>query len=226
MLPADAGAVNGDTIRYVIVDGTDFEEGVGTIANSGATVQRTTVTRSKIGGVVGTSKLNLSGAAVVAFTLAAADVLDPADNLSTVADADTSLNNLHGVSTNAQSLTGAQRSQARSNIAAPWRGHLFGLTLSTAGGSVTFSVAPGEAADSTGADLMALSAALAKSFSANWSVGNNGGALDTGSTAANTWYHVILLNAPIQAWLTRSSRCQRLLPRYQLTIPCLVASVR
>ena len=49
----------------------------------------------------------------------------------------------------AQSLTAAQKTQARQNIAAPLRGWIAGLTLSTAGSSATFGIAAGSAADST-----------------------------------------------------------------------------
>lgn len=58
-LPSEVGAADGDTVRYIIVDSTDVEEGVGTIADSVATMERTTVTQSKVGGVAGTSKLSL-----------------------------------------------------------------------------------------------------------------------------------------------------------------------
>lgn len=76
LTPAEAGVVDGDVVRYVIVDGTDFEEGTGVVADTVATMSRT-VTRSKIGGVVGTSKINLSGTAVLALTASAADIITP-----------------------------------------------------------------------------------------------------------------------------------------------------
>ena len=91
-----------------------------------------------------------------------------------------------------QSLTTTQAGQARANIAAPLKGHLFGCTLSTAGSSATFGVAAGEAADSTGVDLLALASAYTKTTSA-WAVGTAAGALDTGTIAAGTWYHVYLI---------------------------------
>lgn len=77
LTPAEAGATDGDVARYVIVDGTDFEEGVGTIGDTVATMTRT-VTRSKIAGSVGTSKIDLSGTAVLAFIASASDILNPA----------------------------------------------------------------------------------------------------------------------------------------------------
>lgn len=72
--PSEVGAVDGDTVRYVLIDGTNIELGVGTIGGSVTTMTRT-VTRSRVGGVAGTSKLNLSGTAYLALTAAAADVM-------------------------------------------------------------------------------------------------------------------------------------------------------
>lgn len=92
----------------------------------------------------------------------------------------------------AQALTAAQSKQARDNIGAVLHGYLYGLTLSTAGASATFSVAAGVAADSTASDKMALPAALAKTTAA-WAAGSGNGALDTGTVAANTWYGAFLI---------------------------------
>lgn len=75
LTPAEAGVLDGDEVRYVIVDGLDFEEGVGLIKDTVAMMERT-VTKSKIGGVVGTSPINLSGTAVMALTASAADIGD------------------------------------------------------------------------------------------------------------------------------------------------------
>lgn len=74
-------------------------------------------------------------------------------------------------------------------------GHLFGLTLSTPGSYTTFSVAAGEATDSTNSDLMVLASAISKT-TAGWSVGSGNGALDTGSIAPNTTYHVFQIKRP------------------------------
>lgn len=93
-------------------------------------------------------------------------------------------------------LTSAQRAQARTNISASIRGARFGCILSTAGSSTTFNVTSGDWADSLGIDMITLGSAISKSFSSLWSVGNAGGALDTGSTAANTWYYVYLIKRP------------------------------
>jgi hypothetical protein len=61
-----------------------------------------------------------------------------------------------------------------------------GLTLSTAGASGTFGVAPGAASG------MILATAYTKTTSA-WAAGTGTGALDTGSIANNSWYHVFLI---------------------------------
>lgn len=76
LTPVEAGVLDGDEVRYVIVDGLDFEEGVGLIKDTVATMERT-VTKSKVSGTVGTSALNLSGTAVLALTASAADILTP-----------------------------------------------------------------------------------------------------------------------------------------------------
>jgi hypothetical protein len=69
------------------------------------------------------------------------------------------------------------------------RGYIFGLTLSTAGSSATFSVAAGVAVDSNNGELMTLGSSISKTTSA-WAVGSGNGGLDTGAIATSTWYHV------------------------------------
>lgn len=66
--------------------------------------------------------------------------------------------------------------------------YITGLTLSTAGGSGTFGIAAGAAADSANTAMMIQGAAFTKTTAA-WSGGSGGGALDTGSIA-NAWYHI------------------------------------
>lgn len=100
LTPTEAGAIDGNTVRYVFVDGTDFEEGIGTILASVAQMSRDTVTRSKIGGSLGAAKINLSGTAVLVFTAGAADILNPANNLSDLASAATARGNLGISATN------------------------------------------------------------------------------------------------------------------------------
>jgi len=67
---AASGVTNGDTVRYVIEDGTDWEIGSGTYTASGTTLSRT-LGESSTG-----SLLSLTGAAVV-FVAATADDLAP-----------------------------------------------------------------------------------------------------------------------------------------------------
>lgn len=70
---AQAGVSNGDTVAYLIQEGDDFELGVGTYTASGTTLSRDSVTVSKIAGVVGTTKMNLGGAAVISIVITAGD---------------------------------------------------------------------------------------------------------------------------------------------------------
>lgn len=72
---AEAGVADADTANYTIIDGNDFECGVGTYTSSGTTFSRDTVTVSKISGTPGTSKLNLSGAATIFLTQLSANVM-------------------------------------------------------------------------------------------------------------------------------------------------------
>lgn len=67
---AAAGLVDGDTARYVIEDGLDWEIGVGTYTSSGTTFSRTLM-ESSTG-----SLLNLSGTAIIFLTATAVDILD------------------------------------------------------------------------------------------------------------------------------------------------------
>lgn len=72
------------------------------------------------------------------------------------------------------------------------RGYLFGLDMRA---TTTVTVTPGTAADSTGAVMMNLAAAMTKTVAA-WAAGNNGGGLDQGAIANATWYHWYLIYNP------------------------------
>ncbi|MFA7238189.1 MAG: hypothetical protein WC058_15110 [Phycisphaeraceae bacterium] len=74
-------------------------------------------------------------------------------------------------------------------------GYLSGLELSTAGSSATFGVSVGSANDADQTDMMVLASAYTKTTSA-WTVGTAAGALDTGTIANNTWYHVYIIKRP------------------------------
>ncbi len=91
---------------------------------------------------------------------------------------------------------GAAASGANSDITslAILPGYLFGCTMSTAGASATMSIAAGRAQDSTGVQLMTLTA-IAKTTAA-WAVGTAAGGLDTGAIANSTWYHWFVIRRP------------------------------
>lgn len=72
--PAEAGIKDGENVSYVLLDGSDIEEGEGTYSTTGPTLTRDVVTISKVAGVAGTSFLNLSGSATVFFTESAKDI--------------------------------------------------------------------------------------------------------------------------------------------------------
>lgn len=79
-------------------------------------------------------------------------------------------------------------------LTVPLRSYLAGLTLSTAGGSGTMSIAAGQATDSTNAAALVL-AAFSKTTSA-WALGTGNGGLDTGVIANTTWYAFYLIQRP------------------------------
>jgi hypothetical protein len=66
---ADAGVADGDVVRYVIEDGTDWEIGTGTYTASGTTLTRTVSESSNAD-----AALNLTGSAVVYVSAAAEDI--------------------------------------------------------------------------------------------------------------------------------------------------------
>lgn len=72
---AEAGVPDATVVSYVIEDGSDVEIGSGTYTVAGTTLSRTTVTASKIAGVAGTTKLTLSGSAIVYIDALARDII-------------------------------------------------------------------------------------------------------------------------------------------------------
>lgn len=88
-----AGVVNADVVRYVIEDGDAWEIGTGTYTSSGTTLSRTVQESSN-----SNNAINLSGDAVVFITAAAADILQPGDNI-------TELTNNAGYTTNTGTVT-------------------------------------------------------------------------------------------------------------------------
>lgn len=71
---ADAGVANGDTVRYVIEDGNNWEIGTGVYTATGTTLSRTVSESSNAGAAI-----NLSGSAVVYVSMSAAEMLQQAD---------------------------------------------------------------------------------------------------------------------------------------------------
>lgn len=179
--PAAAGAVNGEKYKYFAIsaDLSQWEIGEGAYNTSTGVLARTTVlyNSSGTGTAAGQSgagtKISFSAAPSVAVVALKEDLLALDE---------------------ANSFTATQQNQAQKNLGIPGvlAGYISGLTLSTAGSSATFSVATGVAADSTAADMMALSSSISKTTSA-WAVGTGSGALDTGTIAASTWYHAYLI---------------------------------
>jgi hypothetical protein len=71
---AEAGLQASCRVSYTILDGDDFEVGIGTYNAAGPTLSRDVVTASKIGGTAGASKKNLSGTATVFVTISALEL--------------------------------------------------------------------------------------------------------------------------------------------------------
>lgn len=69
--------------------------------------------------------------------------------------------------------------------------YINGLELSP-GGTATFGIAAGQAADSGNTKLMTLGSAITKT-NGPWVVGSGHGALDAGTIANSTWYHAHLI---------------------------------
>jgi len=179
--PASANAVNGRVYKFRAesADLSQWELAEGAYNSSTTVFARTTVLYNSSG--TGTlqsgagTKINFSTVPQVAIVALKEDLISIEE---------------------ANTFTATQRTQARANIAALLRGSKpFGLTLSTAGNSGSFTAQAGEAADSTGSDLMVLPSATTKNNAA-WSLGSGQGGLDAGSFTVSTWYHVYLIKRP------------------------------
>ena len=115
--------------------------------------------------------------ALVFKNFAVADVLAATGNLAELVNKATARANL-GITPQTMALW-----------AGGARGHIFGLTTSYAT-ATTYSVAAGEAASEASARAaIVLAASITKGLGA-WSAGTGNGSLDTGTIAANTWYHI------------------------------------
>ncbi|MEH2477533.1 hypothetical protein V1282_000890 [Nitrobacteraceae bacterium AZCC 2146] len=92
MLPSEAGAMDGRTYTYNIVDGNNWEIGRGVYTASGTTLARTTILASRISGTLGTSRIPLSGTAQVRF-IESADDMDGVRGTRAVTGTTDTLNN-------------------------------------------------------------------------------------------------------------------------------------
>jgi hypothetical protein len=96
------------------------------------------------------------------------------------------------------SLSGVMTAADKAKLDAPpqiARGSLAGLALANDGTSPNthVTIATGQARDSTDTFDLRLTTGLVKRLDQAWAAGTGNGALDTGSVAANTGYHVYLI---------------------------------
>lgn len=113
--------------------------------------------------------------------------------------------NLTGSGTISSTTTGTTQSAndnstkiattAYADRAVALRSYISGLTLSTAGGSTTMSIAVGQASDASNVLLLNLAAPINKTTGA-WVVGTGSGGLDTGTIANGTWYYFFIIRRP------------------------------
>lgn len=136
---ASAGTADGQTVSYLLLDSNgNWEYGTGTYTAAGTTLTRT-LGQSNTGALI-----SLSGTAQVFLTARAADILNPANNLSDVATAATALSNIGGAPTT-RNLTAAGLVTGGGTLAAD---RTFTVTAAVqadqeTGTSTTVAVVPG-----------------------------------------------------------------------------------
>ena len=87
---AQSGVANGDIVSYVIEDtGGAFEYGTGAYTSSGTTLSRTVIKSSN-----SNTAISVTSSAIVYLTALAADILNPANNLSDLQSTSTAKSNL------------------------------------------------------------------------------------------------------------------------------------
>jgi len=194
---ADAGVSDGDVVRYVIEDGSDWEIGSGTYTATGTTLSRTVDESSN-----SDAALSLTGSAVVFITAAAEDVFqgelfaENYDGTSTKPSATGT--NAVAIGKNATATQGSNISVGASSDATGTLSSSFGIAADSAGGYSTalgyasgtsslgsYSLAAGASAQTAGTYAVALPNSYASgntSFAA--AIGNNTSSY--GATGANS----------------------------------------
>ena len=164
---ADAGVADGNVVRYVIEDGTDWEIGTGTYTASGTTLSRTVSESSNAD-----AALNLSGSAVV-YVSAAAEDIPPvlelyAENPS---------------SPTAPSATGANAVAIGTNTTAT----NIGTTAIGQGADATadFAMAIGTASLAAGANSLAIGRSATANGSLSTAIGTSNAGGTSGGSVAN-----------------------------------------
>ena len=198
-LGAGKTATVSNTLTFAGTDGSSVAFGAGgTAAYKGDTLaQFAATTSAQLASIL--SDETGSGAAVFANapSLTNPDVTTQTAGNNTTKAASTAFVQAAVAASTAgvSSYNGRTGTVAATGTDVPLRSYLAGLTLSTAGSSATFGIAAGVATDSTNASMMSLASAATKTTGA-WAVGSGNGALDTGTIANNTWYHVHLIQRP------------------------------
>ena len=186
-------AVGDTTVGAVVEPGVAFKSGILTYSATNQVTIDSTGFESK-----GTFSSGGTKEVFMGLPAKSALLVDGAQSLTNT-QKNQVLANVGSVGTDAaQSLSTAQKKQALANLGVfpILRSYLAGLTLSVPGAlSGNFVIDPGVATDSTNADVMSLPAQMLKT-TAPWVAGSGQGGLDTGSIAANTWYHVHEIKHP------------------------------
>lgn len=204
---ADAGVSNGDTIRYTIEDGANFEIGEGVYTASGTTLSRTPSESSNSG-----SAINLSGNARV-FISATAEDLGGADLYAANESSPSAQPSATG--TNAIAIGDRATASGNKSIALGW-GQSQGLYsmsgpignyLNTYGAIADYSLAIGSEAKASGSYGVALGRSVVASGISSLSLGFGGTASATNAVAigdSNTASHAnaIVIGDSVQSTTT------------------------
>ena len=186
-------AVGDTTVGAVVEPGVAFKSGILTYSATNQVTIDSTGFESK-----GTFSSGGTKEVFMGLPAKSALMVDGAQSLTST-QKNQILTNIGSVGTDvAQSLSTAQKKQGLANLGVfpILRSYLAGLALSVPGVlSGNFVIDPGVATDSSNADVMSLAAQMLKT-TASWVAGGGQGGLDTGSIAANTWYHAHLIKHP------------------------------